>query len=222
MFDRIAPRYDLMNQLMTGWQDERWRRLSARSVVGEGCDCALDVATGSGALARALWRAGAARVIGVDISSQMLERAALAIEPEAGISLMYADAMALPFPERSFDACTIGFGLRNLPDYQAGLHELARVLAPGGRLGVLELTPLRRPLFGRMFDMYFDWAVPLLGELVTGDREAYRYLPESARAFPDARRLAAMMSQAGLVDIRWRFFGGGTVALHVGAKVGNR
>jgi demethylmenaquinone methyltransferase/2-methoxy-6-polyprenyl-1,4-benzoquinol methylase len=218
MFDRIAPRYDLMNQLMTGWQDERWRALAARAAVAGEAGLVLDVATGTGALARALRQAGARSVTAVDFSSEMLQFAALGIEPGSGICLMYADAMALPFADGAFDACTIGFGLRNLPDFQAGLYEMARVLRPGGRLVVLELTPVATPLFGRLFEMYFGRIVPLLGRLVTGDREAYRYLPESARAFPDARRLAAMMDRAGLVDIRWRFFGGGTVALHVGVK----
>jgi demethylmenaquinone methyltransferase/2-methoxy-6-polyprenyl-1,4-benzoquinol methylase len=148
----------------------------------------------------------------------MLAVAASRTPAGSGVSLRYGDAMRLPFPDANFDACTIGFGLRNLQDYQAGLHEMARVLRPGGRLAILELTPVKRSAFGRFFNLLFGRIVPLAGWVVTGDRRAYRYLPESVSAFPDARQLAAMMSRAGLVDIRWRYFGAGTVALHSGVK----
>lgn len=218
MFDRIAPRYDLMNGLMTGWQDRHWRALAARYAVEEGADLALDAATGTGALAVALRNAGARRVIGVDASSEMLTQAASNLAGSDSVSLLYADVMELPFEPGTFDVCTIGFGLRNLPDYQAGLAEMTRVLAPGGRLVLLELTPVESGPFGRLFDVYFGSIVPLLGWLITGDHAAYRYLPESVRAFPDARTLAAMMHRAGLTDIRWRLLGGGSVALHVGVK----
>jgi demethylmenaquinone methyltransferase/2-methoxy-6-polyprenyl-1,4-benzoquinol methylase len=218
MFDRIARRYDLMNRLMTGWRDRRWRAAAARAAVGDGAGAALDVATGTGSLARALHDAGAFTVVGVDFSTAMLDVAALRTPANAGVSLRYGDAMDLPFPAETFDACTIGFGLRNLPDYQACLREMARVLRPGGRLVVLELTPHDRPVFGPLFDLYFGRIVPLVGWLVTGDRDAYRYLPESVCAFPDAGRLAGMMSRAGLVEVRWRYFAGGSVALHTGVK----
>jgi demethylmenaquinone methyltransferase/2-methoxy-6-polyprenyl-1,4-benzoquinol methylase len=218
MFDRIAGRYDLMNCLMSGGCDRRWRALAAREALSGGAQSVLDVATGTGALARALHQAGAISVVGIDRSTAMLDIAARRTPPGACISLRYGDALDLPFSDASFDACTIGFGLRNLPDFQAGLHEMARVLRAGGRLVVLELSPPSRPLFGPLFEIYFGKLVPLVGWLVTGDREAYRYLPESLRAFPDAYTLARMMSRAGLVDIRWRFLGGSSVALHVGIK----
>lgn len=218
MFERIAGRYDLMNRLMSGGRDRRWRLMAARQALAGGAAHVLDVATGTGSLARELHDAGATTVVGLDRSPAMLEVAALRTPANAGVSLRYGDALDLPFPNASFDACTIGFGLRNLPDYQAALHEMARVLRPGGRLVILELTPVVRPLFGALFDFYFGRIVPLLGWAVTGDRDAYRYLPESARTFPDAYALAAMMGRAGLVDIRWRFLGGGSVAMHVGAK----
>ena len=218
MFDRIASRYDLMNSLMTGWQDERWRGAAARAAAGDGVDRALDAATGTGRLAIALRQAGAVKVVGVDASSGMLERAASRAKARGGISLLYADVMDLPFDDDTFDACTIGFGLRNLPDYRLGVKEMARVVAPGGRLVILELTPGARGAFGQLFDFYFGRVVPQLGSIVGGDRAAYSYLPESVRTFPDADALARMMHDAGLVDIRWRFFGGRTVALHVGTK----
>ena len=220
MFDRIASRYDLMNSLMTGWQDERWRRAAASAAAADGVCLALDAATGTGGLALALRRAGAAKVIGVDTSSGMLERAATRVKASGEISLRWADVMDLPFEDDTFDACTIGFGLRNLSDYRLGVQEMVRVIGPGGRLVILELTPGARGAFGRLFDFYFGRMVPLLGWVVSGDLEAYRYLPESVRAFPDARTLARIMNDAGLVDLKWRHFGGGTVALHVGRKPG--
>jgi demethylmenaquinone methyltransferase/2-methoxy-6-polyprenyl-1,4-benzoquinol methylase len=220
MFDRIAPRYDLMNGLMTGWQDQRWRAAAARAALATGAECVLDAATGTGALARALLAAGARAVVGVDASSEMLERAAANLAACAGVSLLYADVMALPYNDGRFDACTIGFGLRNLPDYPGGVAELARVLAPGGRLVVLELTPLGHSRYRPFLEAYFERVVPRLGRLVSGDRAAYKYLPESVHSFPDAPTLAGMMSAAGLRDVRWRCFGAGSVALHVGTKPG--
>ena len=221
MFDSIAPRYDLMNRLMTGWMDQPWRRATARAAVGTRVPRALDIATGTGALARALIDAGAREVVGVDISSTMLLQAAHQIGDSEGLSVQFADAMQLPFASASFDACTIGFGLRNLPDFARCLREFERVLVPGGKLAVLELTPFDRPLVRPLFDLYFGRVVPLLGWAVTGNREAYRYLPESVRSFPNACDLATMMAEAGFEQVRWRFLGFGTVALHVGTKRGN-
>lgn len=218
MFDRIAHRYDLMNRLMTGWQDQRWRRTAAREAVDAGAVRTLDAATGTGDLARALLQAGAREVVAVDASSEMLARAASRLASLEGVQLQFADVMNLPFEDGAFDACTIGFGLRNLPDFQQGVVEMARVLEPGGRLVILEITPVEDSRFGVIFEPYFSRVVPLVGGLITGDRRAYRYLPESVRNFPNAARLAAMMHAAGLTAIRWRYFGAGTVALHVGVK----
>jgi demethylmenaquinone methyltransferase/2-methoxy-6-polyprenyl-1,4-benzoquinol methylase len=222
MFDRIASRYDLMNGLMTGWQDRRWRAIAAQNAVQGRAGLALDAATGTGALAKALRDAGARKVIGVDASSEMLIRAASNLASVDEVSLLYADVMELPFESNTFDACTIGFGLRNLPDYRAGIAEMTRVLVPGGRLVILELTPMRNLWFELPFDFYFGRVVPLVGWLVAGDIAAYRYLPDSVRAFPDAPTLAGMMHNAGLTKIRWRIFGGGSVALHVGVKAEER
>lgn len=218
MFDRIAPRYDLMNRLMTGGRDRRWRDLTARAAVAQGAGLALDVATGTGDLARALRNAGAERVIGIDFSEEMMRAAGEKYSDDMQISLRRADAMDLPFSDDYFDACTVGFGLRNLPDYQAGLCEMVRVIRPGGRLAVLEITPYTGGLLARPFSFYFDRVVPLVGAVVAGDREAYSYLPRSAAAFPEARELADMMLAAGLRPVRWRRLGGGSVALHLGVK----
>ncbi|HEX5498259.1 MAG TPA: class I SAM-dependent methyltransferase, partial [Thermomicrobiales bacterium] len=124
----------------------------------------------------------------------------------------------LPFPDGVFDACTVAFGLRNMPDYRAALTEMGRVLRPGGRLVCLELTPMRRPVLGGLFAWYFAHAVPLVGGILSGDRDAYRYLPQSVAAFPDAATLAALMRDAGFAEVTWNKLGAGTVALHVAGK----
>ena len=224
MFGRIVGRYDLMNRLMTGGRDVAWRNLAVRAALsGYPCGTArvVDVATGTGDLALALAAAGAAEVIGVDFAAPMLRAAAAKpVASEAGrLSWVVADAMALPFADGAFDACTVAFGLRNMPDYGLALAEMTRVLRPGGRFVCLEMTPLRTPLVGTAFGWYFEQVVPLLGGLLSSDREAYRYLPASVAAFPDAPALASMMERAGLTDARFRKLGGGTVALHTGVKV---
>ncbi len=220
MFDRIAPRYDLMNRLMSGWQDLRWRRAAAQAALNGGGGRVLDAATGTGDLAEALREAGATDITAVDASPEMLARAGARFIPHANVRVQMADVMRLPFGDGVFDACTIGFGLRNLPGYQAGINEMARVLMPGGRLVVLEATPLEDARFGVLFEPYFSWVVPRIGGLITGDRSAYEYLPESVRNFPNAEGLAGMLHVAGLTRIRWRYFAAGTVALHVGVKPG--
>jgi len=223
MFGRIVGRYDLMNRLMTGGRDIAWRKLAVKAALAgypRGTARAIDVATGTGDLALALAAGGAAAVVGVDFAAPMLRVAAakpLPAEP-GQVAWVVADAMRLPFADGAFDACTVAFGLRNMPDYQRALAEMARVLRPGGRLVCLEMTPLRTPVVGPLFGWYFERVVPLVGGLLSGDREAYRYLPASVAAFPDAPALAAMMERAGLARVRFRKLGGGTVALHTGVK----
>lgn len=220
MFDRIVRRYDLMNRLMTGGRDLAWRRLAAERAVGSGAELVLDLATGTGDLALALVRQGAQRVVGADLSAGMLEvaRAKLSAHGNPPISLLRADAMGLPFADDTFDACTIAFGLRNLPDYQAAVCEMARVIRPGGRLVILEMTPLGAPLLRTLFDWYFAHLVPLVGGLISGDRDAYGYLPRSVGAFPTALDLAGMLRRAGLTNVRYRLLAMQTVALHEGIK----
>ncbi len=209
MFDRIAPVYDAMNRIMTAGLDRRWRRLTAEAVVREG-DAVLDAACGTGDLALADAKAGG-RVTGLDFSERMLERAR---RKGPGLEWVQGDALALPFEDGSFDAATVGFGVRNLDDLGAGLRELRRVLRPGGRLGVLEITRPRGPL--RVFySFWFDRIVPLLGKVLPGGA-AYAYLPASVRRFPAPDELAALLERTGFAEVEYRTFAGGIVALHTG------
>jgi demethylmenaquinone methyltransferase/2-methoxy-6-polyprenyl-1,4-benzoquinol methylase len=211
MFDRIAPVYDAMNRAMTVGLDRRWRRLTAESVVRPG-DRVLDACCGTGDLALAD-RAAGGDVLGVDFSGRMLERAQ---RKAPDVEWVQADATALPFEDETFDAVTVGFGIRNLPDLEAGLRELARVTRPGGRLGCLEIT---RPkgVLRPFFRLWFDGLVPLAGKVLPGGA-AYSYLPASVRRFPGPEDLAAVARAAGWEDMGWRLLGGGIVALHVGRK----
>ena len=183
----------------------------------------LDVATGTGDLALALRAAGAADVVGLDFSAAMLDRArrkeAIAAS-DRRISWVEGDAMSLPFADQSFDAVTVAFGIRNMPSYPAALGEMFRVLRPAGTLVCLETTPLQAPLLRAAFDWYFARVVPVVGGALSGDEDAYRYLPASAAAFPDAEALGQMMLDAGFSSVRYRRLGLGTVALHVAAKAG--
>ena len=210
MFDRIAPVYDAMNRLMTAGLDQKWRRVAVEAVVRPG-DRVLDACCGTGDLAVAAARAGG-KVTGVDFSKPMLERARLKA-PE--IEWVEGDALALPFADDSFDAATVGFGVRNLADLELGLRELRRVLRPGGRLAILEIT---RPqgLLAPFYRLWFDGVIPVAGKVLPGG-SAYTYLPASVRRFPDPQGLAKAMDEAGFGDIRWRLFAGGIVALHTGA-----
>ena len=214
MFDRIAPVYDVMNRLMTAGLDVRWRRLTAQSAVREG-DCVLDAACGTGDLAIADLKAGAGRVTGLDFSEKMLERARLKspIRKEA-LEWVQGDMLALPFADETFDAATVGFGVRNVDDLELGLRELRRVLRPGGRLAILEITQPRGAL-KRFYALWFDRVVPLLGKVLPGG-DAYTYLPASVKRFPTAERLADMLREAGFGDVRFRLMGGSIVALHTG------
>jgi demethylmenaquinone methyltransferase/2-methoxy-6-polyprenyl-1,4-benzoquinol methylase len=212
MFDRIAPVYDGMNRAMTLGLDRKWRRLTAEAVVRPG-DRVLDACCGTGDLALAAARAGG-RVTGVDFSGEMLARAERKA-PE--FDWVQADAAALPFPDGSFETVTVGFGIRNLADLEAGLRELARVLVPGGRLGCLEITRPRGVL-RPFFRLWFDGLVPLAGKVLPGGA-AYSYLPASVRRFPGPEDLAAAMQRVGFADVGWRLLGGGIVALHVGRRV---
>jgi len=213
MFDRISPVYDPMNRLMTAGLDGRWRRLTVRAVVRPG-DTVLDACCGTGDLAVEAERAGA-RVTGLDFSERMLERAR---GKSSAVEWVRGDVLTLPFPDGSFDAVTVGFGIRNVEDLQAGLGELARVLRPGGRLGCLEITRPRgalRPFFA----LWFDGLVPLAGKVLPGG-SAYTYLPASVRRFPGPEDLGGAMRRAGFDEIGWRLLGGGIVALHVARRAG--
>jgi len=214
MFDRIAGVYDAMNSVMTAGLHHRWRRRAIDlAAVGPGSKV-LDVATGTGDLAIEAASRGA-EVIGSDFSEGMLERAR-AKAPQ--IRFEQADALALPYPDDAFDAATVGFGARNFSDLGRGLAEMARVVRPGGRVVVLEITTPTRPPLSTFFSLWFDRVVPLVGRLA-GDPDAYSYLPNSVKRFPGPRDLAAEMERAGMGELRWILTGGGIIALHVGTVV---
>ena len=220
MFDRIAGVYDLMNSAMTAGMHHSWReRAVDRAEVGPGSD-ALDLCCGTGDLTLALRRriGPDGRVVGSDFSEPMLELARQKSAQESlPVELGWADALELPYGDASFDAVTIGFGARNLADLDRGLAEMARVLRPSGRLVILEITrPRREPLAG-FYSVWFDRIVPLLGS-VAGDPDAYSYLPESVRSFPEPEELAARMDAAGFESIRWLLLAGGIIAIHSAAK----
>jgi demethylmenaquinone methyltransferase/2-methoxy-6-polyprenyl-1,4-benzoquinol methylase len=228
MFDRIVPRYDLMNRLMTGGRDVTWRRLAVREAL-RGRNLAevriLDVATGTGDLALALRSAGAAVVVGLDFSAPMLVEATRKEAAAVGdrrVSWVEGDAMSLQFADESFDAVTVAFGLRNMPSYPAALGEMLRVLRPAGTLVCLETTTVQAPVLRAVFDWYFARVVPIIGGVLSGDADAYRYLPASAAAFPDAEALGHMMLEVGFSKVRYLRRGLGTVALHVATKAGTK
>ncbi len=222
MFDRIVPRYDLMNRIMTGGRDEAWRMRVAKMAIAShpaGRPRVLDTATGTGDLAFAIARAGASEVVGIDFSGEMI--AAANRKAGAGqdrVRFTVADAMDLPFADGEFDACTVSFGLRNMPDYNDAIESMTRILKPGGTFICLEMTPFHRPVLGTVFRFYFERIMPLIGGLLSGSRSAYRYLPQSVEAFPPAPEFADRMRRAGLENVDYALLGFGTVAIHSGTK----
>jgi demethylmenaquinone methyltransferase/2-methoxy-6-polyprenyl-1,4-benzoquinol methylase len=214
MFDRIARVYDVMNSVMTAGLHHRWRERAADlAALGPG-GRALDVACGTGDLAIELARrvGPAGQVVGADFSDAMLERAR---EKSADVRWEWANALELPYPDRGFDAATVGFGARNFSDLDRGLAEMARVVRPGGRVVVLEITTPQRPPLSTFFSIWFDRVVPALGR-IAGDPDAYTYLPSSVKRFPAPEPLAGRLAAAGLTDVRWILTAGGIIALHVG------
>ena len=207
MFDRIAPVYDVMNRVMTVGLDQRWRRHAVEAVVQPGFKV-LDACCGTGDLAIAAEREGGI-VTGLDFSGEMLVRARRKSDT---IEWVQGDVLALPYADGTFDAATVGFGIRNVADLDAGLRELRRVLRPGGRLAILEITQPRGPL-KPFFSLWFDRIVPLLGRVLPGGK-AYTYLPASVRRFPGAEDLATLIDESGFEGARFRLFGGTIVALH--------
>ena len=223
MFAGIAARYDLLNHLLSGSTDKRWRRLVARRLQGalKGENArALDVACGTGDLSLALARAAhSARIIGLDFCRPMLEIAARKRAPCSNTpAYIEADALRLPFADESFDAVSIAFGLRNLASVEGGLKELRRVLKPGGRAAVLEFSTPVVPGFRTLFQFYFKRVLPRIGGLISGSRGAYEYLPDSVSRFPNQNELARLMRGVGFEEIEYQNLTGGIAALHLGTR----
>jgi len=221
LFAGIAPEYDWMGALLSFGQDPRWRRFLASRVNAIPGSWVLDVATGTGLVARELAQRHNVRIVGVDQSGPMVHRGMQAVRAEGldgRISFVLGQAERLPFPDRYFDCVSVGFGLRNMTRKEAALAEMARVLKPGGRLVVLEFSKVWKPL-EPAYDLYSFKVLPWLGERVAGDSEAYRYLAESIRVHPDQAALAAMLEQAGLARVEVFNLFAGVVAVHRGIRI---
>jgi demethylmenaquinone methyltransferase/2-methoxy-6-polyprenyl-1,4-benzoquinol methylase len=221
MFAKIATRYDLLNHLLSGNVDRRWRRLVADAVrerLPGSSARILDVACGTGDLSLALFETTRAQVIGTDFCRPMLEIAARKTTRTTPIRFIEGDALRLPFLDSSFDVVTIGFGLRNLSSVEKGLSELLRILKPGGWLAVLEFSKPTTPGLRPLFQLYFNSVLPFIGGLISGSRGAYRYLPDSVQRFPDQKRLALLMNELGFDQVQYRNFTGGIAALHLGQR----
>lgn len=211
MFDRVAPRYDLANSVLSLGRDAYWRRVAAAAAEPIG-GAVLDVAAGTGALSRELARRGATEVIALDLSHRMV--AVGSRRDLERVRFLAGDALRLPFTDEMFDAVTIGFGLRNLPDPEAGLAEFARVTRPGGRLVVLEFSRPTWPPFARVYTNYLVRALPRIAAVVSSSPAAYRYLADSILLWPDQEELARWIDGRGWTDVRYRNLTGGIVAVH--------
>ena len=221
MFDRVAGRYDALNSVMTAGLHHRWRERAAERAALQPGETALDICCGTGDLALELApRVGpGGRVVGCDFSEPMLDlaREKAAERGAAGVRFEWADALELPYDSERFDAVTVGFGARNLADLDRGMREMGRVLKPGGRAVILEITRPTRPPLSTFFSLWFDRIVPLLGAF-SSDPEAYSYLPESVRSFPNPLGLAEKMHTAGFEQVRYTVLAGGIIAIHSGLR----
>jgi demethylmenaquinone methyltransferase / 2-methoxy-6-polyprenyl-1,4-benzoquinol methylase len=218
MFDRVAPVYDRMNTLMTLGVDARWRRRAVAEARLRPGDSAIDVCCGTGKLTALLAeRVGPfGHIEGIDVSPVMVQQAARTWHAMVQAHFSLGSALELPFPNDQFDAATIAFGVRNLPDFEAGFRELARVVKPGGRVVCLELSLPRSRFWARVYHGAFRRTAPLAARLMGGPADAYAYLPASLDGFPGADALAASMRAAGLLDVRQARLGAGAVSLHWG------
>ncbi|HUS11398.1 MAG TPA: bifunctional demethylmenaquinone methyltransferase/2-methoxy-6-polyprenyl-1,4-benzoquinol methylase UbiE [Pyrinomonadaceae bacterium] len=224
MFASIAARYDLLNHLLSGNVDKRWRRLVVQTLSATLADREariLDVACGTGDLSLTLLQSGHAQIVGIDFCRPMLDIAATKAARSSSIMrFVEGDALELPFADRSFEAATIAFGLRNLTSVEAGIKELLRVLKPGGKVAVLEFSKPKAPVLSSIFKFYFTKLLPKLGGLISGSKSAYQYLPDSVSRFPDQLELASLMKEAGFENISFRNLTWGIAALHLGTRPG--
>lgn len=212
MFDAVARRYDITNTVLSAGQDRYWRRATRRALDLKPGDTVLDLAAGTAVSTVELAKSGA-WCVAADFSVGMLHAGATRQVPKVG-----ADATKLPFADESFDAVTISFGLRNVVDHSAGLREMARVTRPGGRLAVCEFSTPVVPVFSTVYKEYLMKALPKVATAVSSNPEAYVYLAESIRAWPDQAELARRIEAAGWSKVRWRNLTGGIVALHAAVK----
>jgi demethylmenaquinone methyltransferase/2-methoxy-6-polyprenyl-1,4-benzoquinol methylase len=224
MFTRIAPRYDLINHLLSAQMDHVWRARTAqelRPILDRADARVLDLCCGTGDLAFSLGRNAKAKIIGADFSHTMLVRARAKAEQAnaaSPIPFFEADALRLPFADESFDLVTTAFGFRNLANYEAGLREIYRVLKPGGTIGILEFTEPARGLMGNLYRFYTTKVLPKIGGLISGDAPAYAYLPKSVARFFRAAELAELMKQTGYGGVRYKLMTLNSVALHIGRR----
>ncbi len=222
MFSRISPKYDFLNHFLSINIDKSWRRLVSKkleNVLDRKDAVVLDVACGTGDLSVELQTNATAKIIGTDFCRPMLEIAAKKNEKEnVLIPYIEADALALPFADRSFEAVTIAFGLRNLANWEDGLRELLRVLKPNGKLVVLEFSSPVVPGFRQIFQFYFKGILPKIGGALSGSRGAYEYLSQSVSTFPDQKSLAKMMREVGFFDVEYKNLTGGVAAIHIGTR----
>ncbi|HEX6385444.1 MAG TPA: ubiquinone/menaquinone biosynthesis methyltransferase [Anaerolineae bacterium] len=219
MFARIAGRYDTMNRLMTGGQDLKWRRYVIRQAQLPPGGRLLDIATGTGDIAyEGLKQTPGLQAIGGDFTIEMM-RAGQRMPERRAILWVGADTLALPFPDDTFDAVTSGFLMRNVIDVPAAFREQTRVTKPGGRVVVLESSPPKQNVLRPFIHLHLNYVIPTLGKLVTGEAEAYRYLPDSTQQFQSPESLVKIMRQAGLVNVAYKLFMFGTIAVHVGQKI---
>ncbi len=219
MFATIATRYDLLNHLLSGNVDKRWRRIVATKVrenLSSKSSRVLDVACGTGDLSLTLFEITGARVVGTDFCRPMLDIAARKVPPQ--VALIEGDALSLPFRDCSFDVVTIAFGLRNLSSVESGLAELRRILKPSGWVAVLEFSRPSNAILRPLFGLYFTKILPWMGGLISGSRSAYAYLPASVQKFPDQQQLSLLIEQAGFDQVGYENLTGGIAALHLGRR----
>lgn len=228
LFDSIAPRYDFLNHFLSLGIDLRWRNHAVAALDPQSGGRYLDACCGTGDLGVAILKEGERQrrdggepltVIGSDFSRGMLHQGARKRKTPHRPQLLAGDTMQLPFPDATFDGATVAFGIRNVQDLPAGLHELARVIRPGGRVVLLEFTPLEVPVFGPLFHFYLEHVLPRIGNFISRSRSrAYTYLNDSIRRWPDGETLADRLREAGFCAVQWRALFPGNVALHAATK----